>query len=69
MKSPYTPHIFQQIVGKKVQLISCNDRYTHLLPGTKGVVNYVDDNGTLFINWEDGSSLGLIPGTDKWKYI
>jgi hypothetical protein len=69
MSNSYTPHIFKQIVGKKIELISCSDPYTKLVPGEKGVVKYVDDLGTLFVDWESGSSLGLIPGLDKWKYI
>jgi hypothetical protein len=57
------------LIGKKVQLISCTDEFTALTPGTQGVINYVDDNGTVFVNWENGSTLGLIPGIDKWTYL
>lgn len=35
-------------------------------PGTKGVVDYVDDAGTIHMKWETGSSLGLIPDIDKF---
>ena len=35
-------------------------------PGTKGVVDYVDDAGTVHIKWETDSSLGLIPDIDKF---
>jgi hypothetical protein len=69
MSDSYTPHIFNQIIGKKIELISCQDPYTTLTPGTKGVVDHIDDTGTLFVNWENGSSLGLIPGFDRWKYL
>ena len=66
-------HIYAQfgktLIGKKVQLISCTDEFTALTPGTQGVINHVDDNGTVFVNWENGSTLGLIPGIDKWKYL
>ena len=57
------------LIGKKVELISTNDEYTKLQPGAIGVVNFIDDFGTVFIKWEDGSRLGLIPGVDKWRYI
>lgn len=57
------------LLGKRVELVSCADPYTNLATGDKGVVNYIDDAGTLFVSWDNGSTLGLIPGTDKWKYI
>jgi hypothetical protein len=66
-------HIYAQfgktLIGKKVQLISCTDEFTALTPGTQGVINHVDDTGTVFVNWENGSTLGLIPGIDKWTYL
>lgn len=30
-------------------------------PGTKGTVSYVDDMGTIGIEWDNGSALSLIP--------
>ncbi len=57
------------LIGKKVELISTTDEYTKLQPGAIGVVSLIDDFGTVFVNWENGSRLGLIPGVDKWRYI
>lgn len=57
------------LLGKRVELISCTDEYTQLQPGSQGIVNFIDDTGTVFVKWDDGHSLGLIPGIDKWKYI
>ena len=34
--------------------------------GTKGTVMFVDDIGTVHVRWENGSSLGLIYGEDKF---
>ena len=56
-------------VGKKVQLVYTDDQYTKLKPGDFGVVRLVDDCGTIHVNWEDGSNLGLIPGVDKFHII
>jgi hypothetical protein len=64
----YTPHIFKQFIGKRIELVSCQDPYTTLTPGIQGVVDHIDNTGTIFVNWENGSCLGLIPGIDKWKY-
>jgi hypothetical protein len=69
MSDSYTPHIFNQIIGKKIELVSCKDPYTKLNPGDIGVIDYIDHSGTIFVNWENGSSLGLIPGIDRWKYL
>ena len=40
-----------------------------LIPGGKGTVHCVDDMGTIHVQWDCGSSLGLIPGEDDWKKI
>jgi len=68
-KNPLYANYGKTLIGKKVELILCTDECTALTPGTKGVINSVDDNGTVFVNWENGSKLGLIPGIDKWKYL
>ncbi len=57
------------LIGKKVELISTTDEYTKLQPGAIGVVSFIDDTGTVFVNWDNGSRLGLIPGVDKWKFL
>jgi len=56
----------EEIIGKKIKLIQTTDQYTKLQPGSTGVINHVDDAGTIFADWEDGSNLGLIPGIDHF---
>lgn len=56
-------------VGKRVELLDTTDPYTELKPGDTGTVELVDDSGTVFVQWDDGSTLGLIPGEDHWRYI
>ena len=36
---------------------------------TKGVVRHVDDIGTIFVNWETGSGLGVAYGEDRCRRI
>ena len=56
--------------GTRVELIHMDDPYnTKLIPGSKGTVRYVDDMGTIHVQWDCGSGLGLIPGEDTWKKI
>ena len=57
-------------VGTRVELISMDDPYRGKLgPGCQGTVRWVDDMGTIHVNWDCGSGLGLIPGEDEFKRI
>ena len=55
--------------GTRVELISTTDPYTRLAAGTQGTVSSVDDIGTIHVNWDNGSSLGMIPGEDMIRKI
>jgi hypothetical protein len=68
-KNPLYSDYGKTLVGKRVELILCTDEFTALTPGTQGTIDHVDDVGTLFVKWDNGSTLGLIPGIDKWKYL
>jgi Domain of unknown function (DUF4314) len=45
------------------------DTHTHLPAGTEGIVRLIDDIGTIFADWDNGSTLGLIPQVDEWEII
>lgn len=47
----------------KVQLVHMRDEYAPP-EGTIGYVTNVDDMGTIHVNWQNGSSLGLVEGVD-----
>ena len=55
--------------GQRVELVNMNDPYTTLKPGDKGYVDFVDDYGTVFVNWDNGSKLGVVYGEDAIKKI
>ena len=55
--------------GTRVELINMNDPYTKLKPGDRGTVSIVDDTGTIFVNWDCGSSLGVVYGEDHIRKI
>ena len=56
------------VVGDRVRLVRCNDPYTRLKPGDEGTVSFIDDMGTVFVNWDSGSSLGLVRRAgDAWE--
>lgn len=56
-------------VGRRVRLRYCSDTYAANPPGLEGTVTFVDDTGTLHVQWDNGSTLGLIPGVDRWEEI
>ena len=53
----------------RVELVSTSDAHTELRPGDRGTVELVDDIGTVHINWDGGSRLGLVPGEDRFRII
>ena len=42
-----------------------DDPYADIRPGEKGTVDSVDDTGTIFVNWDKGSTLGVVYGVDS----
>lgn len=58
------------LIGKRVRLQYTNDAHTNLRQGDVGVINFVDDAGTVFVKWDSGSSLGLnAEFGDRWEVI
>ena len=55
--------------GTRVELVSMNDEYRKLKPGEQGAVIGVDDIGTIHVNWDCGSSLGVAYGEDKCRKL
>ena len=56
-------------VGTRVELVQMDDPYSRIPPGTQGTVSAVDDIGTIFVKWENGSSLGVVYGVDAVKKV
>ena len=55
--------------GTRVALVKMNDPYSTLKAGDTGTVLAVDDIGTIHVNWDKGSSLGLVFGEDSYRKI
>jgi hypothetical protein len=53
--------------GTRVELVSMSDPYTTLKPGDLGTVDAVDDAGSVFVNWDNGSTLAAVYGVDAIK--
>ncbi len=60
----------QYPAGTRIELIEMNDPYNKkLVPGCRGTVQFVDSAGSLQMEWDCGSSLGLIPCEDDFRII
>jgi hypothetical protein len=56
--------------GERVRFISSSDPYTKLREGDEGVITNVDSLGTTHINWDSGSTLGMIQSEgDRFEII
>ena len=55
--------------GTRIRLNSMKDPYHPILPGTEGEVDFVDDEGQIFMKWDNGRTLPLIPGEDSFTVL
>ena len=51
--------------GARVALVRMNDPYSKLRPGDLGTVDFIDDAGSIFCVWDNGSTLGVAFGEDE----
>lgn len=62
MKDTYKP-------GTRIQLDFMGEDPRPIPSGIKGTVRVVDDIGTVHCNFDNGRSLGLVPGEDVFHII
>ena len=55
--------------GTRIELISMKDPYALVPSGTRGSVKFVDSMGTIFPEWDNGRSLGVVPGEDSFRKL
>lgn len=60
---------YKTFVGRRVRLAYCSDPHTLLAPGDEGTVSFVDDWGTVFVDWDSGSKLGLVYREDSFEVL
>ena len=56
-------------LGTRIELISMKDPYAPVPAGTRGAVKFVDSMGTIFPEWYNGRSLGVVPGEDSFRKL
>ena len=47
----------------------CKEAYPPGTKGMRGTVRLVDDMGTIHMNWDNGRTLGLVPGEDSFRKL
>jgi len=57
-----------ELIGKRVKLISMNDDPNPIETGTEGTIYHVG-GGVINVKWDNGRSLGLIVGEDEYKIL
>lgn len=55
--------------GRRVRLVCCEDPDTNLQPGSEGTIMLIDAAGTVHVDWDNGSTLGLVEGVDQWQLL
>ncbi|HHV75604.1 MAG TPA: DUF4314 domain-containing protein [Thermoanaerobacterium sp.] len=55
--------------GTRIRLMRMDDPYAPIFPGTEGTVDFVDDIGTLHCIFDNGRTLGVIPGEDSFSVL
>jgi len=60
----------ERLVGKRVRLVRTTDEYTDLRTGDEGRISFIDDIGTVFVDWDNGSGLGLVESAgDRFEVL
>lgn len=55
--------------GTVIELILMKDDPRPIEPGTRGVVEHIDDIGNIHVDWDNGRTLAVIPEVDEYKVI
>lgn len=55
--------------GTRIMLLSMGNDPNPVESGTRGTVRAVDDIGTLHCDFDNGRSLGVIPGEDSFRML
>ncbi len=55
--------------GTRLVLLQMGDDPRPIEPNTRGTVRAVDDMGTVHCDFDNGRSLGLVPGEDSFRKL
>lgn len=55
--------------GTRIELINMKDPYAPVPAGTRGTVRFVDSMGTIFPEWDNNRTIGIVPGGDSFRKL
>mgnify|MGYP003531907443 CR=1 FL=1 len=55
--------------GTRIELINMKDPYAPVPAGTRGTVKFVDSMGTIFPEWDNNRTIGIVPGEDSFRKL
>lgn len=59
----------KSLQGKRITLIRMEDPYTDLKSGDEGTIKFTDGIGQIHVDWDNGSSLAVIPEIDEYEIL
>lgn len=60
--------MIKYLPGLRLRMIKMEDKQP-VPPGTVGTVKYVDDAGSIHMNWDNGSGLAIVPEVDDFEIV
>ena len=55
--------------GTRIEIISMKDPYAPVPAGTRGTVKFVDLMGTIFPEWDNNRTIGIVPEEDSFRKL
>ena len=55
--------------GTRIEIISMKDPNAPVPAGTRGTVKFVDSMGTIFPEWDNNRTIGIVPEEDSFRKL